>query len=136
MKIESTPMLSKIICLVCSSFFLFVMFHLYKMNTLTKENIFVLSFFLSMCFFLLVYMDAHSIEFNKDSVTYSYFAIEKTLNYRDITKIEVNYIHKRVRTIVPVLHIREKEDEIEIPYGLFETKFEEIYQTINNKVYG
>jgi hypothetical protein len=81
-------------------------------------------------------MDAHSIEFKRDSVTYSYFAIKKTLFYRDITKIEVNYIHKRIRTIVPVLHISEKEDEIEIPYGLFEKKFEEIYQTINNKVYG
>lgn len=105
------------------------------MNTLTMENVFVLSFFLSMCLFLLVYMDAHSIEFHKDSVTYSYFAIKKTLFYREITKIEVNYFHKRIRTIAPVLHIREKEEEIEIPYGLFETKFEEIYQTINNKVY-
>jgi uncharacterized membrane protein YozB (DUF420 family) len=134
MKIESTPMLSKIICLVFSSFFLFVMFHLYKMNTLTKENIFVLSFFLSMCFFLLVYMDAHSIEFNKDSVTYSYFAIKKTLLYRDITNVEVNYFHKRIRTITPVLHICEKTNEIEIPYGLFETKFELINQTIHKKV--
>jgi hypothetical protein len=79
-------------------------------------------------------MDAHSIVFNKDSVTYSYFAIEKTLYYRDITRIEVNYIHKRIRTIAPVLHIREKDNEIEIPYGLFETKFELIHQMIHNKV--
>jgi len=135
MKIDSTPILSKIICLVFSSIFLLVTLHLYHTHTLTKENIVVLSFFLSVCMFLLSYMDAHSIEFKADSVTYSYFGRKNTIFYKEILKIEVNYIHKNTRTIVPVLHIVEKENGIDIPYGLFETKFEEIYQTIYNKVY-
>lgn len=135
MKIYSTPFLSKVTCLAFSSFFLFVWFHLHKMHTLTNENVFVLAFFLFICFVLLLYMDSHSIEFGPDSVSYIWIGKKKTLYYHDIYKIEVTYYHQNIRTIAPVLHIIGEMNEIEIPFGLFERRFDEIHHMIRKKVF-
>jgi hypothetical protein len=133
-KIHSTPLLSRFTCLAFATFFFFVWFHLHQLQTLTKENTFVIMFFITACFLLLVYMDSHTIELASDFVSYVCFGKKKILPYHDIQKIEISYFHQNVRTIAPVLHIKGAKNEIQIPFGLFEKRFFEIHQLIQAKV--
>jgi hypothetical protein len=80
-------------------------------------------------------MDSHSIEFGNDSITYTCFIKKSTLPFDGIHKIEITYFHQNIRTISPVLHIIGERNEIEIPFGLFERRFEEIHQLIQHKVF-
>ncbi|NRD79747.1 hypothetical protein HPT25_20605 [Bacillus sp. BRMEA1] len=134
MKIYSTSYLSKVICAAVSLFFLFSMFHLYQLQTLTSENVVVFTFFLTLCFFLFVYMDSHSIEIGSDSIIYTCFNKKSSMFFNDIHKIEITYFHQNIRTISPVLHIIGKMNKIEIPYGLFERNFFDIHQMLQRKV--
>lgn len=80
-------------------------------------------------------MDAHLIELGKNFVSYSCFGRKKTVYYDEIIKIEMNYVHQNIKTIAPVLHIVGQNNELEIPFGLFESKFEFIHQTIRKNIF-